>query len=58
MKKHTKKTTICDVLGIPAARKLIDMIEELRYEEDLELVRIRTALIQELRNDYGYTYIL
>lgn len=47
-----------DVLNNPQARELVDQIEELISEEDSTLVRIRTNLIQELKNLTGYEYIL
>lgn len=47
-----------EVLNIPEARELVDQIEELIGEDETELVRIRTNLIQELKRMTGYEYIL
>ena len=47
-----------EVLNNPEAHELVDMIEELLDEEEAELVRIRTNLINELKEKFGYKYII
>jgi len=50
--------TFIDVLNNPEAHELVDQIEELLDEEEQELVRIRTKLINELKDRFGYEYII
>jgi len=53
-----KPVKFSDLLGIPEARELIEGIEELIDEEEARLVRIREGYIEELREKYGYEYVI
>lgn len=44
------------VLDNEETRLLVEQIEELIGEEEAELVRIRTSLIQKLKEKTGYEY--
>lgn len=44
------------VLDNEETRLLVELIEELIGEEEAELVRIRTKLIQKLKDKTGYEY--
>lgn len=56
--KIKKNVSFREVLDIPEARELIDGIEELIDETEARLVRIRDGYIEELREKFGYTYIM
>lgn len=53
-----EKMTFTQILEDQKGRKLIEQIEELLYEEEGELLRIRTAPIEKLKVKFGYTYIV
>lgn len=53
-----EKTTFIQILEDQEGRKLIEQIEELLYDEEATLARIRTALIKKLKTKFGYTYIV
>ena len=57
MKSENPKS-FAQLLDIPEARELIEGIEELIDEEEARLVRIRDRYVEELREKYGYTYIM
>lgn len=48
--------TFTEILNIPEARELVELIEELIGENETELVRIRNEYISRLAKDYGYIY--
>ena len=48
--------TFIEALDNLESRKLIDQIEELLGEEEQELVRIRKALIRELKSKFDYAF--
>lgn len=45
-----------ELLEIPEARKLVELIEELTGEKEARLVEMRKRYIAELAEKYGYTY--
>ena len=55
--KHSA-LSFTDVLAIPEARQLVDFIEELAFEEDTQLVKMRNYYINELFDKYGYKYTI
>lgn len=48
--------TFTELLNIPEAHELVDLIEELIGETEAELVRIRNEYIDRLYKEYGYFY--
>ena len=48
--------TFIEVLNNEEAHNLVDQIEELLGEDEKVLVRIRTDLINELKEKFGYEY--
>lgn len=47
-----------EVLNTEEGRNLVDQIEELVGETETVLVEIRTRLIKQLKDEFGYTYVL
>ena len=48
--------TFTELLDIPDARELVELIEELSGETEARLVKMREGYIAELAEKYGYTY--
>lgn len=47
-----------EVLNTEEGRNLVDQIEELVGETEVVLVEIRTRLIKQLKDEFGYDYTL
>lgn len=47
-----------EVLDDPAGRKIVEMIEDIVDSTNPEIIRVRDLLIKELKDKFGYDYVL
>ena len=56
--KYSGEFDFIDILNDYAGRTLVEMIEMVVDETDPVLVKVRDALIKELKDNFGYDYVL